>query len=112
MTQTEEKTKLSDDNAITTLIISAAYYVAVMWSSSYGNVQIFNPVNPAIAVGVSFGMLFAPGNLAHGAWLFWLIPLGGSLLSVLLFEAVFKKAADAVQEQNAAVEGQGLLVDE
>jgi glycerol uptake facilitator-like aquaporin len=35
LTQTEEKTKLSDDNAITTLIISAAYYVSMYWAASF-----------------------------------------------------------------------------
>ena len=114
LTQTEEKTKLSDDNAITTLIIAAAYYVAVIWSSSYGDVQNLNPVNPAIAFGDSCGMLFEPGNQSSGGWLFWLMPFGGSLLAVLLFELVFKKAAAAVEEQNQAQEGDGagLLANE
>lgn len=35
LTQTEEKTKLSDDNAITTLIIAGAYFVANYWVASF-----------------------------------------------------------------------------
>ena len=51
LTQTEEKTKLSDDNAITTLIISAAYYVSIYWVGIFDMVASPSPLNPAIALG-------------------------------------------------------------
>lgn len=100
LTQTEEKTKLSDDNAITTLIISAAYYVAIYWSGSFYMVQTANPLNPAIAIGDGLGILL------HGVftwdtwiWLFYVVPLGGSLIAVLLFEYVYKPAQATVEEE-------------
>ena len=113
LTQTEEKTKLSDDNAITTLIISAAYYVAMYWASSFGTVQTISPLNPAIAMGDGLGMLF------HGVfswntwiWLFYIVPLGGSIIAVLLFEYVYKPAQETVQEEQPDNQGDGLLSNE
>ena len=109
LTQTEESTKLSDDNAITTLIISAAYYVASTWSSGYGVIQTDNPVNPAIAIGDAFGILLNGGfQWGTWTWLFFLFPLLGSLLAVLLFEAVFKKAAQVVAEQQHNNDNDGM----
>ena len=114
LTQTEEKTKLSDDNAITTLIISAAYYVAIYWSASFGEVSHASPLNPAIAMGDGLGMLF------HGVfrwdtwiWLFYIVPLGGSLIAVVLFEFVFKPAQETVEEEQPDHHhGDGLLSNE
>lgn len=93
LTQTEEKTKLSDDNAITTLIIAGAYYVGVYWSSSFDTVQTPNPLNPAIAMGDGLGMLLhAVFYWDTWIWIFYIVPLGGSLIAVLLFEYVYKPA--------------------
>lgn len=55
LTQTEEKTKLSDDNAITTLIIAAAYFVSTYWCDSFWYIQRATPLNPAIALGDGLG---------------------------------------------------------
>jgi glycerol uptake facilitator-like aquaporin len=54
LTQTEEKYKLSNDPAITTMIISGAYVVA-MWLGFAGTKFFFrtiSPLNPAVALGV------------------------------------------------------------
>jgi|CryBogDrversion2_11_1035321.scaffolds.fasta_scaffold204917_1 hypothetical protein len=53
LTQTEEKYKLSNDPAITTMIISGAYVVA-MWLGFSGLLifRTISPLNPAIALGV------------------------------------------------------------
>ncbi len=100
LTQTEEKTKLSDDNAITTLIIAGAYYVGVYWSSSFDTVQTSNPLNPAIAMGDGLGMLLhAVFYWDTWIWIFYIVPLGGSLIAVLLFEYVYKPAQETVQEE-------------
>jgi len=107
LTQTEEKTKLSEDNAITTLIISASYFVAVFWSSEFTNVETPNPVNPAIALGQSISM-WIDYNIQpwrYYIWMFWIFPLVGSLLAVLLFECVFKRAQKLVLEQKAQEDG-------
>ena len=56
LTQTEEKTKMSGDPAITTLIITATY-VAVIQSGEASGVVSGSPYNPAAAFGLMFGML-------------------------------------------------------
>ena len=51
LTQTEEKTKLSKDPAITTLIIAASYIAALMMVS--GPHKYLACLNPAVAFGAS-----------------------------------------------------------
>ena len=108
LTQTEEKTKLSEDNAITTLIIAAAYYVACTWAFVY-QIEDLNPVNPAIALGDGFGKLLA-GKFSWNSWLwmYYVFPLVGAVVAVLLFETVFKKAAEKLNENRAEEVGSGL----
>jgi len=58
LTQTEEKTKLSEgDPAITTLIISAAYYAALGYATTVLTVT-GSPLNPAAALGLFWAILF------------------------------------------------------
>ena len=52
LTQTEASTKLSQDPAITTLIIAAAYVASLMMVS--GAEDYLACLNPAIALGASF----------------------------------------------------------
>lgn len=53
LSQTEEKTKLSSDPAITTGIISASYLTAINIGYSYvaSNKFSYSPLNAAIALG-------------------------------------------------------------
>jgi len=57
LTQTEEKTKMSGDPAITTLII-AATYTAIVGYSSLNDVLSVSPFNPAAALGIAAAQLF------------------------------------------------------
>jgi len=58
LTQTEEKTKLSEgDPAITTLIISAAYYAALGYATTVLTVT-GSPLNPAASLGLFWAILF------------------------------------------------------
>ena len=57
LTQTEEKTKMSSDPAITTLIISATY-AAVVGMGEIQGVMTGSPYNPAAALGLMFGIIF------------------------------------------------------
>lgn len=52
LTQTEEKTKLSNDPAITTLIIAAAYIASILMVS--GPEDYLSCLNPAVAFGACF----------------------------------------------------------
>jgi glycerol uptake facilitator-like aquaporin len=97
LTQTEAKTKLSKDPAITTLIIASAYVGAIMMVSGPGDYLAC--LNPAIAVGASFQQLYS--GSADGwerAYVFIPIPLVGGLLAVFFHEFVYKKVQETIQE--------------
>ena len=100
LTQTEEKTKLSEgDPAITTLIISAAYYAALGYATTVLTVT-GSPLNPAAALGMWWAMIFGGDyEETQGTYLFFFTGYLGGLLAVVLFEFVYKKAMTIVQEE-------------
>ena len=106
LTQTEEKTKMSGDPAITTLII-AATYTAVVGYSYAGSVVSASPFNPAAAFGIACGQLFK-GNIKHTEqiWVFFIFSYGGAMLAMLLFEFVYKKAMDNTQRVDDEDDGE------
>lgn len=107
LTQTEKDTKMSEDPAITTLIIAATYVAVVSFSEVFGvtvasRVMTGSPFNPAAAMGLLFAILFQ-GDIrsTEHVWVFLIFSYIGSLLAVLLFECVYKKAmAVTVSEAN------------
>ena len=100
LTQTEEKTKLSGDPAITTMIISATYTCLFGYSMTSG-VTTGTPYNPAVALGEWWAVLFA-GNYSTGHgfnfWVSMFFSYAGSLLAVVLFEFVYKPAISTAEE--------------
>jgi glycerol uptake facilitator-like aquaporin len=100
LTQTEEKYKLSQDAAITLMIISGAYCVGMALSHPFGALWTTSPLNPAIALAEMTFATFS-GNIAdmHWAWIFITFSWVGSLLAVLVYEFVFKKAQNIVQDE-------------
>jgi glycerol uptake facilitator-like aquaporin len=95
LTQTEEKTKLSKDPAITTLIIAAAYIASLLMVS--GPEDYLACLNPAIAIGASFSQLYSGnGDGWQRMYIYLPCPLVGGLIAVFFFEMVYKK----VQETN------------
>lgn len=122
LTQTEKDTKMSEDPAITTLII-AATYVAVVGYSEFSGVMTGSPFNPAAALGLFWAILFQSNiDETKHIWVFFLFSYMGSLLAVLLFECVYKKAMRAsnqTHESDASSdddghrqENQGLLMNQ
>jgi glycerol uptake facilitator-like aquaporin len=105
LTQTEEKYKLSSDAAITLLIISGSYAMAMALSSGYGNHWSVSPLNPAIALS-TITFAFFDGTSMDWAWIYLTFSWLGALLAVLMFELGFKKAQDAVQtrQEDEAIE--------
>lgn len=100
LTQTEEKTKLSEgDPAITTLIISAAYYAVLGYATSVDTVT-GSPLNPAASLGLFWAITF-DGDVGKtdGIYIFFIFAYLGGLLAVVLFEFVYKKAMTIVQEE-------------
>jgi len=107
LTQTEENYKLSSDAAITLLIISAAYLVALALSHPVtpGHNWSQSPLNPAIALAMMTFALFSEGFTSmHFAWIFLVFSWFGSILAVLCFELVFKKAQDTVEKDDEIME--------
>lgn len=100
LTQTEEKTKLSGDPAITTMIISATYTCLFGYSMTSGVVS-GTPYNPAVALGEWWSVLFA-GNFStdnnFNMWVCMFFAFAGSLLAVVLFEFVYKPAISTAEE--------------
>ena len=92
LTQTEKDTKMSEDPAITTLII-AATYIAVVGYGEASMVVTGSPYNPAAALGLFWAILFQANitDTTH-IWVFFFFSYLGSLLAVVLFECVYKKA--------------------
>jgi len=97
LTQTEEKTKLSGDPAITTLIISATYSAITYLAVAIVTVSS-TPFNPAIALGEFWAILFSGNFESNGLWIFMTFGYAGALLAVVLFEFVYKKAVETVDE--------------
>lgn len=97
LTQTEEKTKLSKDPAITTLIIAASYVAALTMVS--GPFNVVACLNPAIGFGASMQQSYkGVGDGWSKAYVFLGMPFVGSLIAVLFFEFVYKKVLDTVTE--------------
>jgi len=108
LTQTEEKTKLSGDPAITTMIIAATYTTVIGYSRGSG-VMTVSPFNPAIAFGEFWISLFAgefDKDNHTNTWIFLFFSFGGSILAVLLFEFVYKGAMSKVDnDENSSESG-------
>lgn len=112
LTQTEKDTKMSEDPAITTLIIAATYVAVVSYSEVFGvsfmgqayGVMTGSPFNPAASLGLFFAILFQ-GDIktTEHTWVFLFFSYAGSMLAVLLFECVYKKAM-AVSTSEANVD--------
>jgi glycerol uptake facilitator-like aquaporin len=93
LTQTENKTKMSNDPAITTLIIASAYLAAMLMCS--GPDDYLTPLNPAVSLGQIFQQIF------HNEWkglkriyIYLPFPLVGGILAVLFHEFIYKRVQE------------------
>lgn len=115
LTQTEQKTKLSNDPAITTLIISAAYYAAIFLGIDQAERSI-SPLNPSVATGVSlFEIWHDDAKAVNYVWVFMSAPYLGSLLAVAIFEFAYKRSLEIVTQEVAdeeTGEGEEALVNQ
>jgi glycerol uptake facilitator-like aquaporin len=99
LTQTEDKYKLSSDSGITLMIISGAYEIALQISHPNAILWTQSPLNPAIALSeITFATFDGNIENMHWSWIFFTFGWAGSLLALVMFEYVFKKAADVVEE--------------
>ena len=97
LTQTEEKTKLSKDPAITTLIIAASYISALLMVS--GPFNYLACLNPAVALGASMQQSYAGDSSGwEVCYVFFLMPFAGSIAAVIFFELIYKKVHETITE--------------
>lgn len=97
LTQTEERYKLSNDAAITLLMISASYTVGMALQASTGLNWSQSPLNPAIALAeISFATFNGEAGNMNFAWIYLVFSWVGSLLAVIMYELGFKRAQDAI----------------
>ena len=97
LTQTEEKTKLSKDPAITTLIMASAYLASMFLVS--GPDDSLTPLNPAAALGVMFQQAFHNDSKGFEyIYVYLPFPFIGSALAVVFHEFVYKRVKETIQE--------------
>lgn len=97
LTQTENKTKISNDPAITTLIIAASYMAAMLMVS--GPSAYLTPLNPAVAFGAIIQQVFH-GNTQglKTIYIFLPFPLVGGAIAVFFHEFIYKKVQENIME--------------
>lgn len=104
LTQTEEKTKLSKDPAITTLIIAAAYVAAICMSSPPNDSM--SCLNPAIGISTVLVMVFNSNSTGiKWIWIYGAFPFLGGILAVIFHELVFKKVQATIVESEEDADG-------
>ena len=58
-------------------------------------------LNPAIAIGTNFAMMFDKGaKMFSYVWIYGLFPLAGSILAVIFHEFVYKKTQEVLNNDN------------
>ena len=104
LTQTEAGYKLSQDPAITTMIISGCYIIAMYIGFSLAKpMMVVSSLNPAISLGMIVAVVFKPGRGVKNsgmdwAWIYLVFPWLGAIIAVVVYELLFKKAQDVVQD--------------
>jgi len=86
------------------LIISAAYKVALALSNPDLGLKLGgagwtqSPLNPAVALGMmTFAMFEGDVKDMHFGWIYLVFSWGGSILALVCFEYVFRKAQNTVE---------------
>ena len=108
LSQTEEKTVISQIETIHCFVLAAAFIAARTivagnskeWSG-FGTIM-----NPAIAIGIFFASWFNDiGNAFKFVWLYPVFPLMGAVAAIFFFEFVYKKTQQMLSEHEGGEEG-------
>ena len=88
---------MSNDPAITTLIIASAYMAAMLMVS--GPDDYLTPLNPAVAFGTIMQQIFHSNAKALAKFYVYLpFPLLGGITAVFFHEYVYKRVQDQIKE--------------
>ena len=122
---TDERLHFSKENAINCFVIASAYVTSRTIVNGVGHtISTYGAcLNPAVAIGISLvSAINNPGALVW-FWLFWLLPLGGSICAIIFYRFVYLKTQlmimkDEIHEEDqnlddiaATIKGDGILDD-
>jgi glycerol uptake facilitator-like aquaporin len=79
------------------MIISGCYVIALYIGFSSKPMMVISSQNPAISLGMITAVVFKPGRGIQNsgmtwAWIYLVFPWIGSVLAVVVYEFLFKKA--------------------
>ena len=111
LTQTENKTRISNDPAISTLIMAASYLASMLLVC--GPDEYLTPLNPAVSLGIMLQKAYkVDAKGLQYIYVYLPFPLLGGLLAVFFYEKVYKNVQDTIEESEGldgghdALEGQ------
>lgn len=91
---TDERLYFSRENAINCFIIASSYVAArSIVNGSNSVISTYGAcLNPAVAVGITLvSVMKDVGETFKWFWLYWLVPLGGSLACIFFYRFVYLK---------------------
>lgn len=105
MISTDVKTRYSNDKVMNSLVISASYLSAIVFSGGH-DVTHENPLlNPSIALAMSiFG-----GSFEHPQYI--LFPFAGALIAIIFYEAIFVKTIAYLHDDEEGEDNEETLTD-
>jgi glycerol uptake facilitator-like aquaporin len=110
LSQTETQTYFSKEKAINCFIIASSYVGCRAMLNGKTVTQSGAVLNPAIAIGTNFAMLFdKDGTMFQYVWIYALFPLAGSILAVIFHEFVFKKTQEVLHDEEGSDENDQLI---
>jgi len=110
LSQTETQTYFSKEKAINCFIIASSYVGCRAMLNGKTVTQSGAVLNPAIAIGTNFAMLFdKDGTMFQYVWIYALFPLAGSILAVIFHEFVFKKTQEVLHDDEGSDENDQLI---
>ena len=79
--------------------------------------QVVPPQNPAVSLGMMTAAVFNAQKVAKydgmvWAWIYLVFPWVGSVIAVVVYELIFKKAQEVVQERQEELDAEAYLMDQ
>jgi hypothetical protein len=102
MIVTDERLYFSKESIINCLIIASSYVAARSIVEGSGSISTFGAcLNPAVAVGISLvSLLSDPGSTFAWFWIYYFMPLAGSLIAVVFFRLVYLKTQLMIEKDS------------
>ena len=79
--------------------------------------QVVPSQNPAVSLGMMTAAVFIAQKVAKydgmaWAWIYLVFPWVGSVIAVVVYELIFKKAQEVVQERQEELDAEAHLMDQ